>query len=62
MLSLNQLMAMKSLIQHSGCKDVETVLLTDGMDDTQRKRQTTVFINKVSNNGSANVALIAVKF
>lgn len=62
MLSLNQLMAMKSLIQHSGSKDVETVLLTDGMDDTQRKRQTIVFINKVSNNGSANVALIAVKF
>ena len=62
MLCLNQLMAMKSLIRHSGCKDVETVLLTDGMDETQRKRQITVFINKVSNNGVANVALIAVRF
>ena len=62
MLSLNQLMAMKSLIRHSGRKDVETVLLTDGMDDTQRKRQITSFTNKVSSNKSANVALIAVRF
>jgi hypothetical protein len=62
MKSINQLMAMKSLLRHSGCKNVETVLLTDGMDETTRTRQTTVFINKVANIGSANVALIAVKF
>ena len=62
MLCLNQLMAMKSLIRHSGRKDVETVLLTDGMDETQRKKQITSFTNKVSNNKSANVALIAVRF
>lgn len=62
MLCLNQLMAMKSLIRHSGRKDVETVLLTDGMDETQRKRQSTAFINKVSDNANANVALIAVRF
>ena len=62
MLCLNQLMAMKSLIRYSGRHDVETVLLTDGMDETQRKRQMTVFIKKVFDNDNANVALIAVRF
>ena len=62
MKSLNQLKAMKSLAQNTGCKDMEVVLMTDGMDDTLRQKQTELFTNKVRDLDSANVALIAVKF
>jgi len=60
--SLHQLMAIKTLIKYANSRDVTITLLTDALDETQRKRQLGHLFREVMNQGSANVAVIAVRF
>jgi hypothetical protein len=60
--SLHQLMAIKTLVKYAHSRDVTITLLTDALDETQRKRQLGHLFREMTEQGTANVAIIAVRF
>jgi hypothetical protein len=60
--SLHQLMAIQTLVRYANSRDVTITLLTDALDETQRKRQLGHLFREVMDQGSANVAVITVRF